>query len=462
MIILNRSLVAVGLSVVLVISVVVYEDASYYGSPFSSSWHQNFGHVVNPSMVDAIIENGDIFILSVNSYNLSIDGLYGGADTIVLKAANATDGSGLWADSFVVGYYGVPQMYWHNGNLLIVSYAHGFGYNSNNYRQFNNYNILMMKFNPGTGSISNISRYNNSLVLAPNQLAIHDNELFGYSFQEDGGEYYSNGIPTTTFKVSLFGINLSSMNSWNQTFYVQGNPNYSSASLVVSNSTVAIVSNNIYTEAPGISKVSFFGFDSHSGNLSWSFSANGSFDHLWSAANHFYFVRENDTQYSLVTLNSTNGHEFVPLTIPSSNMVFVQGKFLYRNNGHYSSISLTGGRLWETKELFPSPVNSYYEVSGLSPGYALISSIGQQSVYHVINLSTGKIIWSSDNSLISSIEGGNGVQDVPVAYGNGYIVFVAISQNPTLNVMAVNINTFGINSQTPLQRNNSSSLYSTG
>lgn len=444
MIVLKRNLLAAVLVIFLVVSVVAFEDVSYHNSPFNPSWKQNFGQVINPTGVGSLIKNGELFILSVIRDNYT----YGtGTKGMVLTASNISDGTGLWTDSFIIEYPGVPLMYWNNGSILIVSYANGFSIGNNGLRQFSNYNVLMLKFNPETGSVTNISRYNNSFVSNSNPLKVYGNELFGWSFQVQGTEYYIGGVPTVTFELGIFGLNLSSMKSWNQTFYVQGNPDNSSPSILVSNSTVAIVSNNIYTGAPEISNLSFFAFNSHSGNSSWAFSSGGSYSGLWSVSDNFYFVRYANMSYSLVTLNSVNGHEVNSIPIPGSNVIFVQGKILYSQDGYYSAISQNGSIMWNMEKPFSSPVNSYSTVKGLSPGYALISTIGSPSVYHVINLSTGKTVWSSDHSLITSIMGGSGVEDVPITYGDGYIVFVILTQDySNLNVMAVNINTLSINS----------------
>ena len=450
---LRLKLAVIGLSLGIILPVMAYELASYPQTPFKAAWENNFGSPVFPNEISSIVENNTFFWLGSYDQNITLPNEM---VPFVLNAINVTDGHSAWKDNFTIinpgfEFYGtsggvvntMPHIYWSNGKLMLISYALGYG-TGTHFSRFKNISLLILDFNPGDGQLLGSHIFNSTNLDPSSPLLVHGGQLLGFSTLEQGLVYYSNGKQTTTFLTSVYALNLTSWNYWNDKFYIQVGPSFSQILDAVSGDTLALVWQGILNGDGHMVNTTFMGFNISNGQHTWNYTSNGNFAGLWATGNEFYFLNSTGENFSMESIYSSTGKVSGSFSIGGQNISLVQDVFLIQNSGVYRGFSLQGKLLWTLGDSFSVPVTSTSSVFGISSGYALISNLGSHYHYFVVNISTGEIAWNRFYYPLAPFYGQYGIPAVPIASGCGYIFFSMVSPKGNLTILAVKAANIGL------------------
>lgn len=443
----SRGLIAFITVLIIVSSLFAYAYLSYFSGPFGETWGRN---LEEPTAIEPMlmVENNTLYWLGSYSSNY----LLGSGIGLDIEAINITTGNLEWQNNVTVtnpgfSLYGtsngqsvntMPQLYWNNGDLILVTYTLSFRV-GNFSQKIDNTSILMARFNPDSGSVLNYKVYNSTYESSGFPLALTNGSIYGSTTQQLGVTYYYNGILTGYFKIDVYGFSLSNSSHWNTSFYRQGNPTTPIIPIISSGKTLVIAINGISNREGYQGNTTFMGFNNSNGNIIWNYTASGSASDFYSSGNTLYFVNSSDNRTMLNSLNAQTGKPGKSFEIGSQSISYIQNIVVTQSNNTYSAYSFSGKKLWTSNANISTPDNYYTTLIGLSPGFALISTIGGNSYYHIINLTNGRMIWNRTYVPFSSLYSRNVNTAVPVLFSENYLISNIYKSNGNEEIIAANI-----------------------
>lgn len=453
----SRKLVVILVVFLMVGAAFAYFYAEYFSPPFQEKWSKNEGQIYFSSEMGDIINNGTFYWLKTSNIAMP-----GSNDSLELIAQNLSHGNEVWSENINLSVPGLdlyatgdgvivntlPHIYYYNADIIFLSYEYGYKIdNYTNYTKPSQIGIVAATFNSLNGSIVKIRTYNESGASPGVPIEFSRGMIYSGSIQQLGLTYYLKGNLTGNYEMNLFGIGLFNDTHWNTTYQWQANAYMSNVfplSLSYGRYLAAIVQNSrVYV------------LNSYNGSLIWNKTSSYAYYNPVIASGNLYYAVKNSRNYSVEYLSLATGKNEGNFSVSSPYVTITQGHILVLQNGSYSSYSLSGTLQWVVKVPYANVDNYASFTDTSSKGNILFSSVrtgfpgngaggidytmGIYGYYSIVNLSSGKMLWSKSYYPLSQVLNKQGMLYVPVKFDDNYVIYSWSTNNGTEHIVAADL-----------------------